>query len=163
MKWSDISGLVGKAAPLIGTVLGGPAGATVGAMVASALGVDAEPAAVSQALHSDPEAAVKLKQLQLDNEKDLRAHAFKVLDAELKDIQNARGAHKHNPMPAIICIALTVLVGAGAGLLFTMDIPEGNREIAYLLFGTLLAKWGDSIAYWVGTTRSSAEKTKLMG
>jgi len=162
MKWSDISGLVGKAAPLIGTVLGGPAGATVGAMVASALGVDAEPDAVAKAIQADPQAAVKLKQLQLENEQDLRNHAFKILNAELKDTQNARDAHKHNPMPAIICIALTVLVGAGAGLLFTMDIPEGNREIAYLLFGTLLAKWGDSIAYWVGTTRSSAEKTKLI-
>ena len=65
-------------------------------------------------------------------------------------------------MPAVICVALTFLVGAGAYLLFSVVIPEGNKEIAYLLFGTLLAKWGDSIAYWVGTTRSSAEKTKMI-
>jgi hypothetical protein len=65
-------------------------------------------------------------------------------------------------MPMIICIALTGMVAGGAYMLFTMDIPVDNKNIANLLFGTLLAKWGDSIAYWVGTTRSSSEKTKLM-
>jgi len=55
-----------------------------------------------------------------------------------------------------------VLVGLGAYALFKFNIPEENSEIAYLLFGTLLAKWGDSIAYWIGTTRSSAEKDRRL-
>lgn len=162
MNWSDVAKLAGKAAPLLGTALGGPAGGAVGAIVASALGVENTPEAVSVAVKNDPDAMVKLRQIELDHESQLKAYAFKTLDAELADKQNARAAHKHNPMPAVICVALTFLVGAGAYLLFTIDIPDGNREIAYLLFGTLLAKWGDSIAYWVGTTRSSAEKTRLL-
>lgn len=162
MKWSDIAGMVGKVAPLLGMVVGGPAGAGFGKMVANALGVDNTPDAVAEAIRSDPDAALKLKKFELENEADIRSHSFKVLDAELKDVQNARKEHKHNPMPAIICCALTVMVAAGAYLLFTSTIPAGNKEIAYLLFGTTLAKWGDSIAYWVGTTRSSAEKTKLI-
>lgn len=160
MKWSDIKGVVGNIAPLLGTAIGGPAGGAIGTMVSTALGVDNTPDAVAQALKTDPDAAVKLRKFELDNEADIRAHAFKVLDAELKDTQNAREHHKHNPMPMIICLMLTCMTGAGAYMLFTLQIPDTNRQIAYLLFGTLLAKWGDSIAYWVGTTRSSAEKTR---
>lgn len=160
MKWSDIKSLIGNAAPLLGAVVGGPAGATVGSMISSALGVDNTPDAVSAAIKSDPEAFVKLKQLELDNQKDLRSQAFKILDIELKDVQNARENNKHSRMPAIICILISLMVFFGALALFTLNIPDANKEIAYLLFGTLLAKWGDSIAYWVGTTRSSAEKSK---
>lgn len=162
MNWSDVTGFIGKAAPLLGGVLGGPAGATVGSMVASALGVEDSPEAVARAIKSDPDAMLKLKKLESDEAENLRKYQFNVLDAELKDKQSARQAHKHNHMPAVICIALTLLVGSGAFLLFTIVIPDGNKEIAYLLFGTLLAKWGDSIAYWVGTTRSSSEKTRML-
>ena len=38
MDWKDIAGTVGKAAPLLGTLLGGRAGAAVGSIIASALG-----------------------------------------------------------------------------------------------------------------------------
>ena len=161
MNWSDIKGIVGNIAPLVGTAIGGPAGAAIGGMVSSALGVDNTPDAVATALKSNPEAAIKLRQFELENEKDIRAHAFKVLNAELGDTQNARSTHKHNPMPMVICIALTLMVAGGAYMLFTMDIPVDNKNIANLLFGTVLGQWGSSIAYWVGTTRSSAEKTIL--
>lgn len=160
MNWSDIKGLLGSAAPMIGTAIGGPAGAAIGAIVASGLGVENTPKAVSDAIKNDPDAFVKLKQIEADNGASLREYAFKTLDAELKDVQSARAAHQHNPMPMVICLALTAMVSLGAAGLFTLDIPPENKEIAYLLFGTLLAKWGDSIAYWVGTTRSSAEKSK---
>lgn len=83
-----------------------------------------------------------------------------LFSTELKGFQEARETNKHSRMPAAICCALTVMVALGAYALFTLNIPDGNKEIAYLLFGTALAKWGDSIAYWVGTTRSSAEKSK---
>lgn len=34
-SWGDIGKLIGSAAPIVGTALGGPAGAAVGSMVAS--------------------------------------------------------------------------------------------------------------------------------
>jgi hypothetical protein len=162
MNWSDIKGIVGNIAPLVGTALGGPAGAAIGGMVSSALGVDNTPDAVAQALKSNPEAAIKLRQFELENEQDIRQHAFKILNAELNDKQGARETHKHNPMPMLICIALTFMVSGGAYMLFTMDIPVDNKNIANLLFGTVLGQWGASIAYWVGTTRASSEKTRLL-
>lgn len=161
MNWKKLGGIIGQSAPLLGTALGGPAGATIGTLVAGALGVESTPQAVEQAVKNDPDALIKLKRFELENEQSIREHAFKILDAELNDKQSAREHHKHNPMPAVICVSLTCLIAVGVWLLFRTGIPENNQEIAYLLFGTMLAKWGDSIAYWVGTTRSSQEKNKF--
>lgn len=162
MDWKDVGKALGKVSPLIGSVLGGPAGGAVGTLVASALGVEDDPKSVSQAIKKDPQAAEKIRKLELEAEADIRRFHLNTLEIELKDVQDARKNHQHSKMPAIICVAITIMVACGACLLFTIDIPEDNQEIAYLLFGTLLAKWGDSIAYWVGTTRSSAEKTRII-
>ena len=162
MSWNKISQAVGKFAPLAGSMLGGPAGGTVGTLIASALGVDNTPDAVAAAIAQDPSASLKLKELELKHAADFEQMAIEQYKAEATDRANARSANSHSRMPALICIGLTVMVAGGAVMLFSLDIPDGNREIAYLLFGTLLAKWGDSIAYWVGTTRSSAVKTSLM-
>jgi hypothetical protein len=69
MDWSDIGSFVGKAAPLLGDVLtGNIPGAAVeaGSLIASALGCDATPAAVNTALLANPDAQVKLAQIEAD-------------------------------------------------------------------------------------------------
>lgn len=161
MKWSDIADKVAEFAPLAGTLLGGPAGAAVGSLISQALGVSPEPESVAQIL-KEPGTALKLKELESTERKHFLEMQLQTLQIELQDTQDARQNHKDSLMPAAICMSLTVMVAAGAWMLFNQSIPEENREFAYILFGTLLAKWGDSIAYWVGTTRSSAEKTRLL-
>ena len=163
MNWKDIQSVVGKAAPFIGTALGGPAGGAMGSMLANVLGVEPTPQAISEELRNNPEALIKLKQFELENEQQIREMAFKTLDVELKDKQSAREAHKESIMPSVICVALTAMVLLGGYAIFATEIPTANETLANLLFGALIAKWGDSIAYWVGTTRSSSDKSKLLG
>ena len=161
MNWDSIKNVVGKAAPLLGTVIGGPGGAIVGALIADALGVDNTPDAVSAALKSDPQAAIKLQELQNTHKEKLQRMGLETLEAELGDKANAREHHKHSPMPAVITLMLTVMV---AGLLYVImftTIPEGSESLAMMMFGQVFTLWGASITYWVGTTRSSAEKTKV--
>jgi len=162
MKWSDIADKVAQIAPLAGTLLGGPAGAAVGSLIGKALGVDPTPDAISQVI-MNPDSVLKLKELESTERQHLLSMQLQTLQAELGDVQNARQNNKESVMPSIICMSLTVMVAAGAWMLFNQSIPEENREFAYILYGALVAKWGDSIAYFVGTTRSSAEKTKLLG
>lgn len=76
MSWDDVKGWIGKAAPVVGTLLGGPAGGAVGGLVASALGVEEDPDKVMEALKSDPEALVKIKQLELEHAAELRRLAI---------------------------------------------------------------------------------------
>ncbi|MCG9624181.1 holin family protein [Vibrio mediterranei] len=64
--WESVKSLIATAAPMIGTVIGGPAGGAVGAMVASTLGVENTPEAIEQELRNNPDALLKLKQLESD-------------------------------------------------------------------------------------------------
>jgi hypothetical protein len=72
MEWKDLAATVGKYAPLVGTLIGGPAGAAIGAMVSSGLGVVNSPDDVAQALQINPDIAVKLKQIESDNQVELQ-------------------------------------------------------------------------------------------
>lgn len=79
--------------------------------------------------------------------------------AFLKDRQDAREQHKHSIMPSVIVVALTLMVAGMGAALFMSVIPEQNQTLANILFGAVLAKWADSVAYWVGSSRGSAEKS----
>jgi hypothetical protein len=59
IDWKDIAGkVIGLGAPILGEALGGPLGASAGQILAEALGADATPAAVNDAVSgSDPAAA----------------------------------------------------------------------------------------------------------
>jgi hypothetical protein len=72
MKWSDLTGLVGSAAPILGTLIGGPAGAAVGGLISSALGCANTPDDVKIALATNPDAAVKLAQIAATKETELQ-------------------------------------------------------------------------------------------
>lgn len=73
MEWSDVAKKIGSAAPVLGSLVGGPAGVAVGALVAQALGVAATPGAISKALIDDPEALVKMRQIEATQQVELRA------------------------------------------------------------------------------------------
>lgn len=91
MEWKDIASAVGKAAPILGTLVGGPAGAAIGGIVAAALGTPNSPDAVAAALATDPDAAVKLRQIEADQAVQLRQLAMQdaanALTAETARIQ----------------------------------------------------------------------------
>lgn len=57
--------LATKGLPLLGALLGGPAGGAIGALVASAIGGNADdPEGLSQILATNPDALVKLRELE---------------------------------------------------------------------------------------------------
>lgn len=84
MRWSDVSEVVGKVAPVLGGALGGPAGAAVGSLAARALGVDATPEAVADAIKQDPQAAIKLAEIEADTRKSMTEAQGSIITAEAK-------------------------------------------------------------------------------
>lgn len=86
MNWSDISGAIGKAAPLVGSLLGGKAGGAVGGLVARALGVENDPQSVSDAIAADPEALQRIRELELQHESDLTRMHLEAETSRLTEI-----------------------------------------------------------------------------
>lgn len=80
--WDNVKKLIGGVAPMIGTLIGGPA---VGGMVASLLGVANTPEAIEQELKNNPDALIKLKQLESDERIQLKELAFKHANIESEE------------------------------------------------------------------------------
>jgi hypothetical protein len=72
MEWKDLKGLIGKSAPMLGTLLGGPAGSAVGSMISSVLGVDNDPDNVKKALEADPSLLLQLRQAEIQQQTELQ-------------------------------------------------------------------------------------------
>ena len=72
MDWSKIKNIVAKAAPMLGTVLGGPLGGAAGSLIAAGLGVEDSPEAVMQALSQDPAALAKVKEIESNNHVEIQ-------------------------------------------------------------------------------------------
>lgn len=157
MDWKDIAGAVARNAPMLGGLLAGPPGAAVGAvgsMIASALGVGGTPDEVAQALTTNPDAAVKLKQIEADRQVDLQklvsAQAIADIQAQqqatsdVNKTMQAEAAAEHWPTyswrPAIgfavaIALVLAVLVVAVAygGVMFAGVKPDVLQYVPPML------------------------------
>lgn len=158
MRWSDIGRVVAKHAPVVGAALGGPGGAAIGSLVSSALGVDPEPGKVAAAIQADPQAALKLAELEIQKAASVRDYKRAILEAELKDTQHARDSHKLSVVPAILVFMMTALVAAMQAMLIYLPVPAENRDVIFTLVGNIMPVWAGCVAYWVGTTRSSNAK-----
>jgi len=82
--WDSIKDTVGSVAPMAGSMLAGPAGGAVGSMLASALGVDSTPDAVADAIKTDPQAAIKIRQIEAQLEQTRLEVRGQAVQAEAK-------------------------------------------------------------------------------
>lgn len=136
MNWSDIASTVGKFAPMIGTVLGGPGGLAIGSIVASALGVENTADAVAKELAANPEAAIKLREIESNERLKLQELAVQQAGNEMNaaaqaaesvnKTMQAESASEHWPTyswrPAIgFAVALNVI--ASSVLVLAVFVP----------------------------------------
>lgn len=84
MSWKAIANTVGKIAPTLGNLLGGPAGASIGTLIATTLGVENTPEGVSEALRINPEAAIKLAEIESNQKVKLQELAVSVAIKEFE-------------------------------------------------------------------------------
>ena len=166
--WQTVKGVISSVAPVVGTAIGGPFGGIAANIVRSALGVDSDEAAV-QALSSDPDALLKLKTAEMDfkkfmreadlKEDQLELEEYKVTIDDRKDSRDMAKVLKTVWPQMTIVIALTVMIGFVLHTLFNSAPPAESKDVLYMLLGQLIAGWSASIAFFVGTTKSSAEKS----
>lgn len=93
MEWSDVGDWLkknaGTGAALVGSLLVGNIPGAVAAgvsMVSSATGTD-DPAKALQALQQDPQTVVRLRELAIQDEQNIREHLRKMTEARLLDQQ----------------------------------------------------------------------------
>lgn len=183
ITWKDVGQTVGKFAPMLGALVGGPAGASVGAMIASALGTGSTPMDVQQALVTNPDAAVKLKQIEADKTVRLQELMADQTKAELSAAtQNASDVNatmqaeakaEHWPTwswrPFIgFCVGFNTAAASVLVLVVYVPMMWGNKEAAAavaqlpMVLGALAAISGTVMpilgiaSYWRGKKQVQA-------
>ena len=92
MNWDSIKNKIGGVAPVIATMFGGPMAGAVTKMIANTLGVDATPDAIGAELERNPEALLKIKQLELDRfkvEVDLEKTGIEADSKTIKEVNTS--------------------------------------------------------------------------
>lgn len=170
MDWKS---MISKAAPILGTLVGGPVGgAAVMAvkMIAGALGVEDSPDAIEAELKANPEALLKLKELELNNKATLERLKTEQEKDRLTDVSSARSRQTEHEKTTgksdanLYVLAWTVVFGFFGlmGLLCFRALPNESSSVVFMLFGALATGFGQVLQYFFGSSKSSAEKTTLI-
>ena len=96
--WSELGESIIKiGAPLLGTAIGGPFGGSIAAIVAEKFGVNSNvPDEIKKAIQADPEAAIKLKQIESEERVRLKELAFKLAMAEVEQVNKTMRAESQS-------------------------------------------------------------------
>lgn len=181
MNWSDIGGLVGRAAPVVGTLLGGPAGAAVGALVASALNVPNDPEAVNKALAGNPDAMVRIQELQLTARVELEKLAVQAetmrlqaagaqYAAEAADRDSARKLAAQQPRDFVRPIITFIMLGGSlfivAAIILGLATDTLKDPTVAVTAGTILGIWlamtKECNGFWFGMTKESQKQNAIV-
>lgn len=164
----DWKSIVKTIAPTIGTVLSGGnplVGMGIKAVSNALFGKsDASEDEISTALqNASSEDLLKLK--TADN--TFKTEMAKIgLDEKKLAFDDADSARKRQMVvkdstPAVLAYLLTAMFAFALGGLYLMPIPEANKATVYLMLGSLGTVWIAAMAYYHGTSRSSAAKDVL--
>lgn len=165
MDWKDIASVVGKAAPVVGTLLGGPAGAAVGGLIAAALGTDNTPDAVSSALIGNPDAIVKIQELQTNAKVQLQQLAVTAEANRLADVQNARARQTANPndhTPQWLAGGVTFGFFGALAVVMLAPLQSAVHDLLLVMIGALQTAWVAIISYYFGSSKDSTNQTRMI-
>ena len=167
MDWKQV---VATVAPWIGGALGGPLGGAAMTVIADTLGLSEKTeSAIKHALSgTTPEQMLALKQADIDfslkmqelgfaNSKDIEALAVSDRDSARKREIVVGDKTARNLAYAITSGFFGVL----ASLLF-LEVPEGSKEVLYVMLGSLGTAWVGVNSYYFGSTKGSQTKTDLL-
>jgi|JI10StandDraft_1071094.scaffolds.fasta_scaffold48078_9 hypothetical protein len=115
-------------------------------------------------LSPEKRAELEMRLTEAEHEKEIKLAELTQaqLQTEADDKKNARSEHKLSLMPAMLSLLLTCFIAGIVFLLFYVEMPEGSKEVLFMLLGIVVKEWGGAMQYWFGTTRGSEEKTRLL-
>jgi hypothetical protein len=177
MDWKEVAGKVMDTAPIIGSLLGGPIGGAAGgliSMIGSAFGLkpsETTPEKINAIIQQDPQALLKFKELEMNNQLELQKLALQSDQIYLLDRQNARqrqvesekatGRRDYN-LYILAWVTVIGFYGLISLLIWKPMTEAATSPAVYMLFGALSAGFGSVMQYFFGSSKGSADKTQLM-
>ena len=158
---NDLIQFLAKTAPALATAVAGPLGAAAVSAIAKQFGVEDTVEAVTKAVVEDPEASLKLAQIDLEKIKADYANTADARDMQKVALQQSDIFSKRFPMylTAFWSFVATIYIGF---ITFSV-IPDKNVRFADTILGFIL---GTVIAtllnFWFGSSVGSKDKAELL-
>jgi hypothetical protein len=148
-------------APILATAVAGPLGGAAITMLAKRFDVEDDVKAVAQAIAGDPNAAIKLAEIELE---------FAKMEAADRDSARQReaavaaaGASQLSqlvvPILALGTVAATFTLTAA---LFFINVEPDQQQLIIFALGYATAAAQQVLSYYFGSSKSSTEKTAAM-
>jgi len=158
---NELLRLLGNIAPALATAVAGPAGGLVVSAIANKLGVKDTVDEVAKAIAGDPEAALKLAQIDLETLKTQHANTADARDMQKIALQQSDIFSKRFTMylTAFWSIAATVYIGF---ITFSV-IPDKNVRFADTILGFILGTVVATLLnFWFGSSIGSKDKAEAL-
>jgi hypothetical protein len=158
---NDLLKLLGSFAPALATVVAGPLGGAAISAIASKLGVEDTVDAVTKAISADPEAALKLAQIDLETLKVEQANTADARDMQKIALQQSDVFSKRFPM---YLTAFWSFAAVGyIGCITFSTIPDQNVRFADTILGFILGTVVATLLnFWFGSSIGSKDKAEAL-
>ena len=158
----DLKAIVSKVAPMLGAALGGPFGASAGALIGKALGVPESE--VASAITKDPDWALKLKAAENDFKLKMAEIGIKEEDLANQDRKDARSREVavRDMTPKLLAGLVTAGFFGLLGLLCFKEVPGKSETIINIMVGSLGSAWMSIVSYYYGSSAGSKVKSDII-
>jgi hypothetical protein len=156
---NELLKLLGSVAPALATAVAGPLGGMAVSAIASKLGVADTVEAVTKAISADPDAALKLAQIDLETLKTQHANTADARDMQKIALQQSDIFSKRFTMYLTVFWSVSAVVYVGF-ITFGV-IPDKNVRFADTILGFILGTVvATMLNFWFGSSIGSKEKDK---
>lgn len=153
-----LSDLLKTVAPGLATLVAGPLGGAAVSAIAKKLGVEDTVEAVTSAIKNDPEAALKLREIDI-----------KEIELANKDRDSARGREtaiatsEHAPtinkiVTPVLAIGVVTLSFILFAILIFVEVKDNAKDILIYILGVLSAAVTQILSYYFGSSDGSKQK-----
>lgn len=150
-------------APMLGTALGGPVVGTATKMLSDALlgKENANEDELAKAIqNASPDDILKIKQAEQNFVLKMKELKIKEKDLVFEDKKSAREMQvkTKSKTPAVLAYLLTAMVGTMVYGLMFYAIPEGNKDIIHIVFGSVMTAWIGATQFFHGATINDEDR-----
>jgi hypothetical protein len=154
-----LADLLKSVAPGLATVVAGPLGGAAVSMIAKKLGVEDTVEAVTKAVQNDPDAALKLREIDL---KELEVHAKDRDSARNREVEIAKSEHApyiNKIVTPALALGVTGLSFVLFAILIFVEVKSEAKDILIYILGVLSAAVTQILSYYFGSSQGSKDKS----
>jgi hypothetical protein len=154
-------GLLKGVAPVLATAIAGPAGGAAVGWLASKLGIDDDTIeGVTNALTSNPELTLKLKELDLEYAKLEVADRDSARQAYAAVATSEHATKLDKVVVPVLALGVVGLAFTLIGVLMFVNTPTDQQQIIIFALGFITSAAGQVLSFYFGSSQGSKDKTE---